>query len=151
MISYAGPDPSSRGPDPSRGSDSSRGALVRPEGLGLPRGTLLCLTGPDPSHGALVRSRGSQICPAGPVLGRIRVLSAWTQSQGWHMYPLGLQSEQYWNIGPGQIRVPQNRSAPGGTNQGPAARTRDPKGESGLRRTDQSPQRQKDPTDQGPT
>ena len=45
----------------------------------------------------------------------------------------------------GQIRVPQNRSAPGGKNQGLAARTRDPKGESGLRRTDQSPQNAKGP------
>ena len=67
---------------------------------------------------------------------------------------------EHWKPGPktffkfqgpvGQIRVPQNRSAPGGTNQGPAARTRDPKGESGFCRTDQSPQKAKGPDRSGP-
>ena len=128
-------------PDPSRDPDSFRGALIRPEGPDFPLGTLLCPTRSDPSRGALVRSRGSQLCPAGPVLGRIRALSAWAQSQGWHMDPLGPQSSLksifFKFQGPaGQIRVPQNRSAPDGTNQGPAARTRDPKGESGPRKTD---------------
>ena len=92
MIRSAGPDPSPRDPDPSRGPDSSRGALIRPEGPGLPRGALLCRL----SHGiwSVPRGPGSlprirQICPAGPVLGRVRALSAWAQSQGWHMGPLG--------------------------------------------------------------
>ena len=98
MICSAGPDPSPRGPDPSRGPDSSCETLIRPEGLGLSPGALLCPTGSELSRGALVRSRGSQICPAGPVLGRLRALSAWVQSQGWHMDPLGPQSEQYWSI-----------------------------------------------------
>ena len=126
-------------------------ALIRPEGLGLPRGALLCPTGSDLSRGALVRSRGSHICPAGPVLGRIRALSAWAQSQGWHMDPLGPQSEQYSSIGP-QSEGPETFSnfRPRRSDQGPAARTRNPKGESGLRRTDQSPQKAKGPARSGP-
>ena len=156
MIRSAGPDPSPRGPDP------SLGVLIRPEGPGLPRGALLCPTGSNLSRGALVRSRGSQICPAGPVLGRIRALSAWAQSQGWHMDPLGPQSEQYWSIGPqsegpetfSSFRAPQDRSGSHRTDQRPAERIRVPQQEPGLQRTNQGSigrirvrRTQKDPTD----
>ena len=58
-----------------------------------------------------------------------------------------------WAPSPGRnpVSAPaQKRSAPGGTNQGPAARTSDPKGESGPRRTDQGPQNTKGPDRSGP-
>ena len=138
LIRPAGPWSFLRGPDPSWRPWFAPWGPVLSHGIwSVPRGP-----------GSLPRIR--QICPAGPALGRVRALSAWAQSQGWHMDPLGPQSEQYWSIGiQGSIwliralldyqdpawpfKTSQAESRPRGMDQGTAGRTRASQDESGLR------------------